>query len=167
MGGFFVTRAGPAALAIALALAGCASLPVKEAANDTPLGAGVNVPAGSNEDFIVNVGRRVFFAESSAALDDTALETLGKQAKWLTDYPAYKIKIEGFADDPGGAPANLALGIKRAQAAQNFFAAQGIAPARMRIKSFGSTRHVRNCDDIGCKAQNRRVVTVLDTEVGA
>ena len=37
-----------------------------------PVGAGINVPPGSNEDFIVNVGRRVYFAENSAALDDTA-----------------------------------------------------------------------------------------------
>ena len=58
------------ALAVALALAACASdlaPPQKSSANDAPAGAGLNVPAGSNEDFIVNVGRRVFFAENSAA----------------------------------------------------------------------------------------------------
>ena len=166
MAGTLFARAA-VALSLVLALGACASLPAKEPSNDAPLGAGVNVPAGSNEDFIVNVGRRIFFAEGSAALDETALETLGKQAKWLSDFPGYKIKIEGFADDAGTAQSNLALGVKRAQAAQVFFASQGISPARMRVKSFGNARPVRKCDDTACKAQNRRVVTVLDTEIGS
>ena len=166
MARYFFARTA-AALSLVLALGACATMPAREPANDAPLGAGVNIPAGSNEDFIVNVGRRIFFAENSSALDETALETLGKQAKWLTDYPAYKIKIEGFADDPGTPQSNLALGVKRAQAAQVFFASQGIASARMRVKSFGGMRPVRKCDDTACKVQNRRVVTVLDTEIGS
>ena len=51
--------------------------PVVEATG-VPVGGGVNVPPGSNEDFIVNVGRRIYFAESSADLDDTAKVTLQK-----------------------------------------------------------------------------------------
>ena len=29
-----------------------------------PVGGGVDVPPGSNEDFIVNVGRRIYFDEA-------------------------------------------------------------------------------------------------------
>ena len=158
-----------AALAAMLVLAGCSSVPVavKEPGNDAAAGAGLNVPAGSNEDFIVNVGRRIFFDANSAAVGETAAETLGKQAEWLTRYPAYKIKIEGFSDEPGSAEANRALGLKRAEAAKAFFASKGIALARMRVKSFGNSRPVRKCDDVACAVQNRRVVTVLDTEIGS
>ena len=158
-----------AALAVLLAIAGCSTVQVavKDAGNDAPVGAGLNVPAGSNEDFIVNVGRRIFFEANSAAIGETSAETLGKQAEWLGRYPAYKIKIEGFADEPGSAEANRSLGLKRAEAAKAFFASKGIAAARMRVKSFGNSRPVRKCEDVGCVAQNRRVVTVLDTEIGS
>src|SRR5262249_8898312 len=50
-------------------------------------------PPGSNEDFIVNVGRRIFFSDNSAELSDTAKATLDKQAEWLNTYAGYKIKI--------------------------------------------------------------------------
>ena len=164
-----------AGLALALAVAGCSSVaPVATPAPDVgaptdKLITGPDTPAGSNEDFIVNVGRRTYFPQGSAELDDTARATLDKQLEWLATYTRYKVKIEGFADDPGSPEANRALGLKRANAVSSYFASKGLAPGRMRVKSFGSdqSRLVRKCDDIGCRAQNRRVVTVLDAENGA
>src|SRR5918994_917696 len=112
---------------------------------------------GSNEDFIVNVGRRIYFAESSAELDETAKVTLQKQADWLSRYAQYRIKIEGFADDRGAAEGNKALGLRRADAARAYLASLGIAPARMRTKTFGNAKErlVHDCNDISCRAQNR------------
>jgi len=81
--------------------------PVVEATG-VPVGAGVDVPPGSNEDFIVNVGRRIYFDESSAEINDTAKVTLQKQADWLSRYRRYRIKIEGFADDRGSPEHNRA-----------------------------------------------------------
>ena len=154
-----------AGAAAALGLAGCQSA-APEAAADRQL-TGINIPEGSNEDFIVNVGRRVFFSENSADLTDVARATLDKQAEWLTRYPAYKIKIEGFSDEKGAADVNRALGLRRAQAAMSYFALKGVSAARMRVKTFGNERPVRKCDELACWSQNRRVVTVLDTEVGS
>jgi peptidoglycan-associated lipoprotein len=158
------------ALAVAFALAACASdlaPPQKSSANDAPAGAGLNVPAGSNEDFIVNVGRRVFFAENSAALDDTAKTTLDNQAEWLSTYPAYKVKVEGFSDEKGSAQFNMQLGQKRAEAVVTYLTSKGIPAARLKAKSFGNApnRKVKACDDISCWSQNRRAVTVLVTDV--
>ena len=93
--------AAAAALAAMTACMGTEK-PVVEATG-VPVGGGVNVPAGSNEDFIVNVGRRTYFAANSAELDEVAKVTLQKQANWLARYTGYKIKIEGFADDGGSA----------------------------------------------------------------
>jgi peptidoglycan-associated lipoprotein len=157
------------ALAMALALAGCASdlAPPKSAANDAAAGAGLNVPPGSNEDFIVNVGRRVYFAENSAALDDTAKTTLDNQANWLSTYSVYKIKVEGFSDEKGSPQFNMQLGQKRADAVASYLAAKGIPSARLKAKSFGNApnRKVKSCDDLSCWSQNRRAVTVLVTDV--
>ena len=157
------------ALGLALGLAGCASevAPPKSSANDAPVGAGINVPAGSNEDFIVNVGRRVYFTENSAALDDTAKTTLDNQANWLSTYTSYRIKIEGFADEKGSTQFNTQLGAKRADAVMAYLVSKGIPAARLKAKSFGNDpkRKVKACDDISCWSQNRRAVTVLVTDV--
>jgi peptidoglycan-associated lipoprotein len=166
---FVAPKAAAALLALAL-LAGCNTMssPVATgpvANGDVPITSALDAPPGSNEDFIVNVGRRVYFGESSAELDATAKVTLDKQAAWLTTYPTYKIKIEGFADDPGSPEANKALGLRRAQAMMAYLATKGIPPGRMRAKSFGQDRIVKKCADISCYSQNRRGITVLDTEV--
>ena len=153
-------------LALLVCLAGCGGGP-SESLVPTPARLSVDAPPGSNEDFIVNVGRRVFFTEKSSELTDTAKETLKLQADWLTRYPSYKLKIEGFADEPGSVEYNQQLGAKRADAVKAWFLAAGFPPARMRIKSFGNSRPVNKCPDISCYAQNRRAVTVLDTEVGS
>jgi peptidoglycan-associated lipoprotein len=159
------------ALAMALALSGCASDMAppapKSAANDAPAGAGINVPPGSNEDFIVNVGRRVYFSDNSAALDDTAKTTLDNQANWLSTYTSYKIKVEGFADEKGSVQFNTQLGQKRADAVASYLASKGIPAGRIKAKTFGNApnRKVKSCDDVSCWSQNRRAVTVLVTDV--
>jgi outer membrane protein OmpA-like peptidoglycan-associated protein len=49
-----------------------------------------------------------------------------------------------------------------------YLASLGVAPARMRIKTFGNAKErlVNDCSDASCRAQNRRVVTVLEREMG-
>jgi peptidoglycan-associated lipoprotein len=155
-------------LAALVLLPGCmAEKPVLEATG-VPVGAGVDVPPGSNEDFIVNVGRRIYFDESSAELNDTAKVTLQKQAGWLSRYTRYRVKIEGFADDRGSPEHNRALGLRRAEAARAYLASLGVASTRLRAKTFGAekARLVHDCSDASCKAQNRRVVSVLESETG-
>lgn len=159
------------ALAGLLALAGCMSSgsdkpsagsgPLGDVTN-APAGAGVNVAAGSPEDFIVNVGRRIFFSQGSAELDDVARETLNNQAAWLNSYTQYPVKLDGFADDPGSAQANMQLGFRRAEAAKAYLVSMGIDAGRIRVRSSGNERPTMRCGDISCKAQNRHVRTVLD-----
>jgi peptidoglycan-associated lipoprotein len=120
---------------------------------------GANVQAGSEEEFIVNVGRRTFFSEGSAALDETAKVTLDKQALWLNEHPQWKVKLQGFADDPGTPSEQKALSQKRADAVRDYLAARGVSTARMKAKGYGRDRLVGDCADIECKAQNRRVIT--------
>ena len=155
-------------VALALLLASCASTgtggvtrssQAPAEATNAPAEGGVNVQSGSEEEFIVNVGRRTFFAEGSATLDDTARVTLDKQAMWLSEHPQWKVKLQGFADDPGSAAQQTALSQKRADAVRDYLAAKGIPKERMRAKGYGRNRLVGDCADIECKAQNRRVIT--------
>lgn len=154
-------------MAVAALMAGCmtsgrpattSNQPFDEATN-APVEGGVNVQGGSEEDFIVNVGRRTFFEQSSATLDDTARLTLDNQAQWLLQYPHWKVKLQGFADDPGSAAEQTKLSQKRADAVQSYLASKGVSPDRMKAKGYGHDRLVGDCSDIECKSQNRRVIT--------
>lgn len=156
------------ALALLLLLAGCANSGSNTDASlsptsgtNAPVGGGINVAPGSEEDFMVNVGRRTFFKQSSAELDDTARATLDKQAQWLNQYPQWKVKLQGSADDPGSVQAQTALSQKRADAVRNYLGSRGISAERMLAKGYGRDRIGEDCPEIECKSQNRRVVTNL------
>ncbi|WP_420407166.1 peptidoglycan-associated lipoprotein Pal [Hoeflea sp.] len=149
-----------AALFTALALAGCASkqsLPN----NAADLGLAGNATPGSQQDFTVNVGDRIFFDTDSSVIRADAASTLDRQAQWLNQYPTYRITIEGHADERGTREYNLALGARRAAATKQYLASRGVAVNRINTISFGKERPVAVCDDISCWSQNRRAVTVL------
>jgi peptidoglycan-associated lipoprotein len=145
-----------AALLAGLALSACANKP----AQDSLASAGVATP-GSQQDFVVNVGDRVFFEVDSSELTMQARATLDKQAQWLQNYGNYAFTIEGHADERGTREYNIALGARRAQSVRDYLASRGIPAQRMRTVSFGKERPVAICNDISCWSQNRRAVTVL------
>ncbi len=145
-------------LVAALAVAGCASKPAEQEQAGV---AGAATP-GSQQDFVVNVGDRVFFETDSTELTPQARETLDKQAQWLQLYNHYAFTIEGHADERGTREYNIALGARRAQAVRDYLSARAIQPSRMRTISYGKERPVAVCDNISCWSQNRRAVTVLN-----
>jgi peptidoglycan-associated lipoprotein len=150
------------ARAVKFALAVAAALTASACANKgSELGAGGAGTPGSQQDFVVNVGDRVFFETDSSELTPTAQATLTKQAAWLSRYANYSFTIEGHADERGTREYNFALGARRAQATHDYLVSKGIAASRMRTVSYGKERPVATCDDISCWSQNRRAVTVL------
>ncbi len=159
------------AFVAALSIAGCA----KNTAEDGGLGgvggaggagaggiarSGVASP-GSTQDFVVNVGDRVFFETDSTDLTPTATATLDKQAEWLGRYSRHSFTVEGHADERGTREYNFALGARRAEVTKNYLIAHGVSASRIRTTSYGKERPVAVCDDISCWSQNRRAVTVL------
>jgi peptidoglycan-associated lipoprotein len=151
-----------ALLIAAVGLGACANKPAGGDANASMLnGAGAAVP-GSAQDFVVNVGDRVFFETDSTELTPQSRATLDKQAQWLQTYSQHAFTIEGHADERGTREYNLALGARRAQAVRDYLASRGIAATRMRTISYGKERPVAVCNNISCWSQNRRAVTVLN-----
>ena len=118
-------------------------------------------PPGSQQEFLVTVGDRVFFETDSSALTATAQATLDKQAAWLNKYTNYRILLEGHADERGTREYNIALGARRASVVVNYLVSRGVNGQRIQQKSFGKERPVAICDDISCWSQNRRAVTVV------
>lgn len=146
-----------AVIGLALLAAACSKNPNASLAG----GAGGPATPGSQQDFVVNVGDRVFFETDSTSLTAQARATLDKQAQWLNQYGSYAITIEGHADERGTREYNLALGARRAQTVRDYLSARGVNPGRLRTISYGKERPVAVCDDISCWSQNRRAVTAL------
>jgi len=158
MRGMQALRLG-AALAVTLAMGACAKNP---GADDASLANASAAAPGSQQEFVVNVGDRVFFESDSTELTPQAISTLEKQAQWLRTYPQYMFMLEGHADERGTREYNIALGARRAQAVRDYLSSRGIAAHRMRTISYGKERPVAICNDISCWSQNRRSVTVLN-----
>ena len=94
-------------------------------------GAGSASTPGSQQDFVVNVGDRVFFETDQTELTALGRATLDKQAQWLTNYSQYAFTIEGHADERGTREYNIALGARRAQSTRDYLISRGIQAGRM------------------------------------
>ncbi len=117
---------------------------------------------GTQEDLVVNVGDRVFFAYDSYELSAEAQETLRRQAEWLQTYADVSVTVEGHCDERGTREYNLALGEQRATAAKNFMVALGVDPGRVTTISYGKERPAVLGSDESAWAQNRRGVTLVN-----
>jgi peptidoglycan-associated lipoprotein len=127
---------------------------------------GVNDPR-SVAYFQQTLGDRVFFAVDESTLSDEARQTLTGQAQWLQANSDYALIVEGHADEQGTRQYNLALGARRASAAQNFLVSQGVASSRIRTVSYGKERPIEVCSTEDCYSRNRRAVTVLSLGAGS
>ena len=103
----------------------------------------------------------VLFAFDSYGLDERARQILGGQAEWLLRNANVRVTIEGHTDERGTREYNLALGERRANAAKNFLAAQGVGADRLSIISYGKERPAVDGANEEAWAQNRRAVTVV------
>lgn len=167
----YVRRALAAALFMALAACSTTEVASVEEPEAPPMTGQTNDPApgfetvsaGTEQDFILNVGRRIYFQQDSAALDSVAKTTLDNQAAWLNQNTRWLIKLQGFADDSGSAGTMKTLSQKRADAVMAYLVSRGVDSKRMWAKGYGNDREVRDCTDRSCKVQNRRVVANLRT----
>lgn len=158
-------------VAVALLATACSSKPEQTVTAST---AGTTAPAapppaaptgpvpGSAEDFVVNVGDRVFFGFDKSDLTPEATSTLDRQAAWLKQYPAVTVTVEGHADERGTREYNLALGERRATSVKNYLTAMGVDAARVNTISYGKERPAVIGSNEAAWTQNRRGVTVIN-----
>jgi peptidoglycan-associated lipoprotein len=171
-----INRFTVAAMAGALAVVGCAKKPPKalppapvdsaaldQGGQDQSAGnVGNTVVPGSRADFLRSVpSDRVFFDTDSYTVDEEDRSVLNAQAGWLQRYPNARVTFVGHADERGTREYNLALGDRRANAAKNYLASQGINVSRMTTISYGKERPEALGSDESAWSKNRRAVTVL------
>jgi peptidoglycan-associated lipoprotein len=156
-------------LSALLLVAACATEP-EETGGQTGTGASaggagaggaVAVEPGTIQDFIVNVGDRVFFDFDKSTLSAKAQETLDKQASWLTRVSAATILVEGHCDERGTREYNLALGERRATAVKDYLVSKGIAASRIKTISYGKERPAVLGSNEWAWSQNRRGVSTI------
>ena len=117
---------------------------------------------GSREDFMQNVGDRVFFAFNHSDISGEGQATLQRQAEWLKRYENVTVTIEGHADNRGTREYNLALGNRRAAAVQRMLISLGVAGNRIAVISYGKERPIVVGDNEQAWAQNRVAITVIN-----
>ncbi|MEM7620584.1 MAG: OmpA family protein [Pseudomonadota bacterium] len=120
---------------------------------------------GTIDDFIMNVGDRIFFDKGSDKLSPESKSLLKAQANWLKKNNKYRLVIEGHAHEDGSKNDNYKLAKERAKNVTDFFISLGIGPKRIEMQSYGSEKPIALCKENKCFAQNRRVVTRLSARI--
>lgn len=138
--------------ACAVSVTACASKPKPTPATPTPPPSYPTQPAqppaptgpipGSEQDFVVNVGDRVYFDFDQFDIRADAAPILNAQAQWLLRYPSVMVRIEGNADERGTREYNLALGARRANSVRDYLIARGVQATRISTVSFGKERPI-------------------------
>jgi outer membrane protein OmpA-like peptidoglycan-associated protein len=83
--------------------------------------------------------RDIFFDFDKFDIRPDTVPVLLENAKALSDNPDFTVLIQGYADIRGTAQYNLALALRRANAAKNFLIGLGIEPVRIVAVSKGAT----------------------------
>ncbi len=121
----------------------------------------VGILPGSEQDFVVNVGDRVYFDLDQSTVRADAQPLLDAQAAWLSRFPSVMVRIEGNADERGTREYNLALGARRAEAVRQYLVQRGVAPARIETISFGKERPLDPASTEEAWAKNRNARTAI------
>ena len=98
----------------------------------------------------------VYFDYDRAVVRDDARATLDGNASWMKKFRTVKVLVEGHCDERGTEEYNLALGEKRAKAAQDYMLSLGIGSDRIKIISYGKSQPINPGHDEGAWQMNRR-----------
>ena len=116
---------------------------------------------GTEQDFIVNTGDRVYFDLDSHEVKSSAFTRLDAQADWLRRYPNVRVRIEGNADERGTREYNFALGARRAEAVRAYLVSRGVVDSRIETISYGKERPIAEGANADAWARNRNAHTAI------
>ena len=100
--------------------------------------------------------RSVYFDFDKSEVKPEGLPVLELHGKFLAANPSVSIKVEGNADERGGAEYNLALGQKRADAVVKVLKSFGVKDSQLEAISYGKEKPKALGHDEASHAENRR-----------
>ena len=103
----------------------------------------------------------IFFDYDQSLIRPDAKKTLDKNLEWLRGTAKPNLVIEGHCDERGSQEYNLALGQRRAKAAQDYLVESGIDEKRIKTISYGKERPFVVGHDESAWQWNRRAHFVL------
>lgn len=101
------------------------------------------------------------FGSGQATMKPTARQHLGKLLQFVRSQPGKHIRIEGHTDSSGSSQANQSLSLQRARSVRDALVAAGINPSRISVAGEGEAGPVASNATASGRAQNRRVVVIL------
>jgi peptidoglycan-associated lipoprotein len=104
------------------------------------------------EDALFDYDKATIRTDATTVLKDD----VGVVRDILANYPSQKLVIEGHADERGSSEYNLALGDKRARAAEEFLTTMGIPDAQLTVISYGKDHPICTDQTEACWQKNRR-----------
>ena len=120
-------------------------------------GAGSQGAGGSDSGPTADVGRSVYFAYNSYAVEQAYQPTVQQNAQYLLAHPGAHVQLQGNTDARGSREYNLALGQKRADAVMKALELLGVQPSQMESISYGKEKPKALGDTPQDYAENRRV----------
>ena len=130
----------------------------------TPMGGGDTAnfnPEDYNQDRTAFAADTVYFAYDSASIGSSELPKLTAIASALKSDASAKLLIEGNCDERGTEEYNRSLGEKRALAAREALANQGVDGSRIATRSYGEDRPADPGHTQSAWEKNRRDEFVL------
>jgi len=108
--------------------------------------------------------RSVYFDFDQAEIKSDYQPALAAHGHYLAAHPEAKIRVEGNADERGGAHYNKVLGMRRALAVKNALLGAGAQEKQLRTVTYGDTKPKLKGKDETSWAENRRADVVYETE---
>ena len=104
----------------------------------------------------------VFFDYDSYDLRPDGQTASAQAAAFLVAHPDIRLLVGGYCDERGSAEYNLALGENRANSAKTALVNAGVAPARIRVISYGKEKQFCTEENETCWQENRRAQFTID-----
>jgi outer membrane protein OmpA-like peptidoglycan-associated protein len=113
-------------------------------------------PPASSAEALATMQQVIHFQNDQSSLSDSARAILDDKVTVFRANPAMRIVISGFASQPGTADYNMALGLRRAEAAKAYLVSRGVDPIRIEIATKGEGQLLVEGPGEVADAQNRR-----------
>jgi peptidoglycan-associated lipoprotein len=142
--------------------AGAASQGAEGGANSSggPFGNQNSVP-GPQQGMLAK--RTVYFDFDSSVIKGDGTDIVAAHAKYLSDHPDARVRLEGNTDERGSPEYNIGLGMRRAQAVRQALLLQGASAGQITVVSYGAEHPVDPAHDEDAWSKNRRVDIVYLT----